>query len=510
MGARSEMVPGSQLGRYELLTPIAQGGMAAVWAARQTGSHGFKKTVALKTMLPALSDDAQFEQMFLAESRNAMRVHHPNVVEILDLGEQNGLVYLVMEWVDGESLSTLVKASEKRGTTIPLRLGVHVCQRASLGLHAAHEVTDEDDNPLGLVHRDVSPQNIMVTYDGHVKVVDFGVAKSHVEASATLTGQFKGKIPYMSPEQAQSDRVDRRSDIFSMGIMLYRVTTGVHPFGGTNQISTLHNILHSDPTPPTQLDPSFPVDLEAVILRCLSKERNSRFASMADVARSLDLILSHLGGPVTEQELSTLVKTNLNEVRVQRRAAMRVAARSLGWAVATSESLPRVSLPASMSLTPSAPTMPQRSHYSLTPSQTAAATVMQWAPQAPKPKWMRNVAIAATITVATIGGVFCAQYFIRSGGSSVQGTSSVNAGESATSQPTAGVGEASPMAASSHTAPTHDGAGSATSASATSASAAATPQAKAVRGAPARPASPPPHTPTGTPTSWGAGPDLGF
>jgi eukaryotic-like serine/threonine-protein kinase len=261
MAGRVELVPGSQLGRYELLTPIAQGGMAAVWAARQSGSHGFQKTVALKTMLPALSDSAQFEQMFLAESRNAMRVHHPNVVEILDLGEEDGLVYLVMEWVDGESLSTLIKASEKRGAALPLRLGIHVCLRACLGLHAAHEVTDEDDRPLGLVHRDVSPQNIMVTYDGHVKVVDFGVAKSHVEASATLTGQFKGKVPYMSPEQATADRVDRRSDVFSMGILLYRITTGVHPFGGTNQLSTLHNILHTSPKPPRELDPSYPEDL---------------------------------------------------------------------------------------------------------------------------------------------------------------------------------------------------------------------------------------------------------
>jgi hypothetical protein len=170
MSTNEKLVPGMVLGRYELLLPIAQGGMATVWAARQKGSRGFQKTVAIKTMLPALSEDPQFEQMFLDEAALAAKIHHPNVAEILDLGEQDEILYIVMEWIDGEALSVIHKASRKNQAQVPVRLSMRIAIQACAGLHAAHELKDENDTPLLLVHRDVSPQNVLVTYDGIVKL----------------------------------------------------------------------------------------------------------------------------------------------------------------------------------------------------------------------------------------------------------------------------------------------------------------------------------------------------
>jgi eukaryotic-like serine/threonine-protein kinase len=167
---------GQVLGRYELLLPIAQGGMASVWAARLKGTRGFQKMVAIKTMLPGLIDDPQFERMFLDEASLASQVHHPHVIEIMDLGEQDGVLYIVMEWVDGEPLSVILKYAASRGG-MPVPIAAHVAIQASRGLHAAHELRDDSGVIVGLVHRDVSPQNVLVTYDGVVKIVDFGVAK---------------------------------------------------------------------------------------------------------------------------------------------------------------------------------------------------------------------------------------------------------------------------------------------------------------------------------------------
>src|SRR5215831_17791365 len=240
MSTNEKLVPGMVLGRYELLLPIAQGGMATVWAARQRGTRGFNKTVAIKTMLPTLSDDAQFEQMFLDEAALAAKIHHPNVAEILDLGEQDEILYIVMEWVEGEALSVLYKVAKQNEARVPMRLSLRIVQQACAALHAAHELRDEDDRPLRIVHRDVSPQNILCTYDGIVKLVDFGVAKAVGRAGGeTSAGQLKGKVPYMSPEQARGGQVDRRTDVFAMGIVLYKLTTGLHPFLGENDLLTM-------------------------------------------------------------------------------------------------------------------------------------------------------------------------------------------------------------------------------------------------------------------------------
>jgi serine/threonine-protein kinase len=317
------------LGRYELLVPIAQGGMATVWAARQKGSRGFQKTVAVKTMLPGLSDDPQFEQMFLDEAALASRIHHPNVVETLDLGEQDEILYLVMEWIDGEALSVIAKAAKKNDTYLPQRLALRIVGQACAGLHAAHEVKNDDDQLVGLVHRDVSPQNILVTYDGIVKLVDFGVAKAIGRAGGeTTAGQLKGKIPYMSPEQARGGKVDRRTDIFAMGIVLYRLTTGSHPFLGDSDLVTMRNIISRPAMSPRVKNPDFSRELEQVLMTCLEKDPDKRYQTMVDLDRAIDRVLAITGASVVDNDVGSFVRGLLGDRGQKRRTALRDAVRA--------------------------------------------------------------------------------------------------------------------------------------------------------------------------------------
>lgn len=321
-----EIQPGQTVGRYEFLLPIAQGGMAAVWAARLMGSRGFSKLVAVKTMLPSFSDEPQFEQMFLDEARIASRIRHPHVVEIYDLGEQDDILYLVMEWVDGHPLSAL-RAAAAKGGGIPLPIGVKIVADACAGLHAAHELRDELGEPLGLVHRDMSPQNLLIGYGGDVKIGDFGVAKAAGRTSEnTAAGHVKGKPPYMSPEQALGLRVDRRTDIFALGIVLYQVTAGQHPLRGETDVVTLQNIIAGpEITPPRERVPDYPKALEAVVLKALQRDPEKRFQT----ARDMELAIEAAYGPslprVRTEEVGQVITSLLGREGEERRAALREA-----------------------------------------------------------------------------------------------------------------------------------------------------------------------------------------
>lgn len=326
MSALGEVGAGHTLGRYELLVPIAQGGMAVVWAARMKGTRGFQKTVAVKTMLPELSEDPQFEEMFLAEAGLASRIKHPHVCEILDLGEQDGLIYIVMEWIDGEPLSQLARSARQKGG-VPILIALRLVLNAALGLHAAHELKDEAGNLIGLVHRDVSPQNILVTYDGVVKIVDFGVAKASTELAnaATKDGQLKGKVPFMSPEQALGKDIDRRTDVFALGIVLFQLIAAKHPFRGDNDMITLRRICDSDPAPTlASVVPNCPPALNDLVAKALAKEADDRYASMAEFARAIDRAISELkmqGLP--DEDVVGFVKGMLGERADKRRTAIR-------------------------------------------------------------------------------------------------------------------------------------------------------------------------------------------
>jgi eukaryotic-like serine/threonine-protein kinase len=341
MRTLGEIQPGQTVGRYEFLVPIAQGGMAAVWAARLKGTRGFSKNVAVKMMLPTISDDPQFEQMFLDEAQIASRIRHPNVCEILDLGEQDDLLYLVMEWVDGEPLSNIRRAAAKR-EGIPRPIAVKIVADAAAGLHAAHELKDEDGTTVGIVHRDISPQNVLITFDGVVKIVDFGVAKASGRTSeSTSAGQIKGKPPYMSPEQALGQEVDRRTDVFALGIILYQLTTGKHPFRGESDVVTLQNIVSDRPIiPPRAYDREYPKPLEAVVMKALERDPDKRFHSSAELEAALDRVFPPTVARVRTEDVGRFVSSMLGERGEERRAALRDAIKQADERAASGEALP--------------------------------------------------------------------------------------------------------------------------------------------------------------------------
>ena len=306
------------LGRYELLTPIGRGGMAVVWAARLSGSRGFSKMVAIKVMLPHLSVDPRFERMFLREAKIASRIRHPNVCEIADLGEQDGLLYLVMEWVDGDSLAAVMRD----GGPIPRDVAAHLAAEAGRGLHAAHELRDDDGELLRVVHRDVSPQNILVTKDGVVRIVDFGVAKAANDGEQTTQSGFtKGKVGYVAPEQVNGGAVDARTDVFALGVVLYELVTRAHPFRGPNDLATLLAVASTDPLKdPIAIDPTMPPALAAIVRKAIEKDPDSRYATMAEMVDALDAFVDGQPEPAEIQARTRAVLASALAESTQRRA----------------------------------------------------------------------------------------------------------------------------------------------------------------------------------------------
>lgn len=321
-----QLSSGLVLGRYELLLPIAQGGMAEVWAARLHGTRGFKKFVAIKTMLAGSIDDTRLEQMFMEEAELAARIHHPNVVGTIELGEQDGMLYLVMDWVDGEPLSYVLKQAAQHGG-LPLPIAVNLIGQACQGLHAAHELPDDDGKPLGVVHRDISPQNILVTYAGTAKVVDFGIAKAtHRTSGLTQDGELKGKLAYMAPEQLRGKPVDRRADLFSLGIVLYLLTTGRHPFKGDHPGETLQNICSEVPiVAPTSLLEDYPAELEAVVLKAIQRDPDKRFSTGLQFLQALERAMPSAMEASFESTVAAFVQHISDEKGTERRRRIRIA-----------------------------------------------------------------------------------------------------------------------------------------------------------------------------------------
>ena len=321
-----ELYAGRTLGQYELLMPLAKGATASVWAARMCGS-ALEKIVAVKAMLTEFAADPDAESMFLDEARIVARIRHPNVASVLDLGDADDALYIVMEWIDGEPLQVLMREA-KAWDGIPMSVAVRIAKQAAAGLHAAHELCDEAGKPLKLVHRDVSPQNILIGYDGSVKVIDFGVAKSSSNLSKTSVGQIKGKAAYMAPEQALGDPVDRRTDVFALGVVLYQLVTGKHPFRADNEFATMARL--RDPAPfeaPSKLVELSP-KLEQVIMRAVAKDRDKRIASMSDFAKELEKAVP--SKPDEARVLGELVRTLLAQRAIKKNQAIRDALKAGG------------------------------------------------------------------------------------------------------------------------------------------------------------------------------------
>ncbi|WP_205519784.1 serine/threonine-protein kinase [Pyxidicoccus caerfyrddinensis] len=295
-------------GRYQLLKRLATGGMAQIYLARRPGPDG-EKLLVVKRILPHLTENDDFVKMFLDEARIAARLNHANVVQIFDLGAQDDSFFIAMEYIHGEDLRKLWRHSESRGMPLPVPLVCRILIEASAGLDYAHKRTDPTTGrPLGIVHRDVSPQNILVTFDGGVKVVDFGIAKAADQATITRSGVLKGKYSYMSPEQAAGLRVDCRSDIFALGVVLYELLTGMRLFKRTSDIQTLSAVSECRVLPPSQVTTRVPQDLDAIVLKALAKDPADRYQEAAQLQAALEAWLAANRQPSSPAHLSAYMK----------------------------------------------------------------------------------------------------------------------------------------------------------------------------------------------------------
>jgi len=286
--AKSDPLGVTHIGKYQLVRRVATGGMAEIFLARAKSIQGFEKLVVLKRILPQHAESEEFIQMFLAEARLAAALHHPNIVQVYDIGQEHGAFFFSMEYVQGQDLRTIVRSARKLKRAIPIEHILHIVMGVAGGLHHAHEMVGHDGKPLGIVHRDVSPSNVLVTYGGDVKLVDFGIAKAASAQVATIAGTLKGKIPYMSPEQCRGEPVDRRSDIFSIGTLLWELTTGRRLFSGDNEFAVLNRVAKGEVPKPSSVRPDYPEALEAIAMKALSAEPRGRYTTAQQMLIDLE------------------------------------------------------------------------------------------------------------------------------------------------------------------------------------------------------------------------------
>lgn len=335
-----ELKTGQMLGRYELLMPIAKGGMGNVWAARLKGTRGFRKLVAVKTILRTM-ENAQLEQMLYQEAVLASQIRHPNVAETLELGEHEGHLYLVMELVLGESLLFVLREAQAQGG-VPFNVSINLVAQVCRGLAAAHDLRDESGQRVGLIHRDVSPGNVLVTENGIVKIVDFGVATTVADATQGA-GEIKGKISYLSPEQLRGEPLDARVDVFATGILLYSLTVGRHPFRCGSEASTIARIMSGEPAArPSTLVEGYPEAVEHVVMRAMDMHRDQRYPTMLALLEALENAYPAAFGPRADEAVAQYVQGLMKERSRERAATLRMAEEM----AETSSRHPRASVPA--------------------------------------------------------------------------------------------------------------------------------------------------------------------
>lgn len=299
-----------QLGKYDLLERLAVGGMAELFLARSKARHGFQKTVVLKRILPSFAEQPDFVQMFLTEAKLAAGLHHPSIAQVFDFGEDDGSFFFTMEFVAGRNVRQVLLAGHQNKIPMPLSCALRIVDNVAAGLHHAHEHRDVDGNPLEIVHRDVSPSNVLLTYDGNIKLVDFGIAKIAARGPATVAGSLKGKVSYMSPEQCRGELVDRRSDIFSLGTILWELTTGRKLFGlDTLGLELLRQVERADVPPPTSIIPNYPPELEALVLKAMARDRKDRYATAQDFRNALEEFTLKHQIPHSSSRLSAHMET---------------------------------------------------------------------------------------------------------------------------------------------------------------------------------------------------------
>jgi len=279
---------GVTLGRYELLQPLGVGGMAQVFKARAAGPGGFRRDVVVKRILPEYGRDNEFIRMFVDEAKLLGMLHHPNIVQVYDFGEDNGVLYLALEYVEGPSLSRVLRTLRGANKRMPAALVAFIAREICRALTCVHELHDEQGKPLGAIHRDVTPSNVVLTPAGEVKLLDFGVATFKDALQATKTGTVKGKPAYLAPEQLEGKAIDGRVDLFALGIVMHEMLTLQHLFAGDSDLGTVKQIMEMEIPRPSASRSDVPEALDRIVMRALARDRAQRFATAAEMAAALD------------------------------------------------------------------------------------------------------------------------------------------------------------------------------------------------------------------------------
>ncbi len=317
-------------GKYLLIKRLAVGGMAELFLAQEPPRP---ELVVIKRILPYLSEEPEFVQMFLDEARIAAQLHHPNVVQVFELGRINESIFITMEYVEGVDLRRILAEEMKFSAAVPYAVAARICAQVASGLDYAHNSKGVDGRPLGLIHRDVSPQNVMVAYNGSVKLVDFGIAKAEALAERSKPGVIKGKFLYLSPEQVMQEKLDSRSDIFALGVMLYEVTTGRSPFARPTTEAILYAIRFETPSPPHLIRDDYPQELSRIVMKCLTKDRNQRYQRASQVQADLEALLAS-GSMRQSDDVSEYVARLLGEEEERTMLHVPISAARKGGAAA--------------------------------------------------------------------------------------------------------------------------------------------------------------------------------
>ena len=299
-----EPTDGTRFGQYVLLEKIATGGMAEVWKARKRGEEGFQKIVAIKKILPHLSDNQDFIEMFIDEAKLAAQLNHSNIIHIYDLGKIGASYFIAMEYIDGADLKAILKQGTDRDQPLGVELSLFIAAKIAAALEYAHRKRDLDQRDMELVHRDVSPQNVLISHDGDIKLCDFGIAKAASKASHTQAGALKGKLQYMSPEQAWGKAIDRRSDIFALGAVLFEMLTGRKLFTGDSEISILEQVRGAQITDASSINDEVTPQIDAILRKALQKDPANRYQTAGEMARDIDAILYSLRPTPTSADLA--------------------------------------------------------------------------------------------------------------------------------------------------------------------------------------------------------------
>jgi eukaryotic-like serine/threonine-protein kinase len=318
----------TRFGKYTLIDRIAVGGMAEIFLARQAGLEGFEKTIVIKRIRPHLSKQTSFVKMFLNEAKLAAQLNHPNIVQIYDLGKISESYFIAMEYIFGRDMRRIIPKADSMGIPFPMVYALKIASSVCEGLYYAHQKVDLYGNPLNIVHRDVTPENIFVSFDGTVKVLDFGIAKAANQIEQTRAGEIKGKLSYMSPEQCMGKPLDQRSDIFSLGVVLYEWLTGFKLFTGESEVAILKSITEGKIYAPSYFKSDIPEAVEAILMRALEKDRDKRYQSAWDMQYDLDQFLSQYEFTPSNIHLSNFLKQLFFDELEEEKA--RLAARSAG------------------------------------------------------------------------------------------------------------------------------------------------------------------------------------